>query len=98
MKLDLKILLTLNAIWIPAVLLLAACTPEEIAERERRTIESNNQSTKLVATVDGCTVYRVYDSEKANYPYFAKCDGKAVGTFETHTSGKTKKDTFTLGE
>ena len=77
-------------------------TQEQIEQQAVEKVVSNSQESKLVAVIAGCQVWRVKDSEMSREPYFAKCDGKAVGVHEEHSqqSGKTRTTEITtsIGE
>ena len=77
-------------------------TPEQIEQQAVEKVVNNSQESKLIAVVAGCQVWRVKDSEYSREPYFAKCDGKAVGAHEEHSrqSGKTSTTEITtsIGE
>lgn len=77
-------------------------TPEQIEQQAVAKVVSNSTESTLIAVVAGCQVWRVKDSEYNREPYFAKCDGKAVGAHEEHSrqSGKTSTTEITtsIGE
>jgi hypothetical protein len=51
-------------------------------------VSANGAKSELIATVDGCRVWRLYDG---HYVYFARCpEGSATTTWnETKSNGKT---------
>lgn len=84
------------------LLMLSACapaTPEQIEAEESARIEDNSGRSRLVAVVDGCRIWEVYnDKVSSPNPFFARCPEGAASTFETHKSGKTRVETFTVGK
>lgn len=89
---------------IAAVGILAGCEPKTPEQRQKeidQRVERNNGRTKLLAIVDGCRIWEVYNEDGTN-PFFARCPEGSADTFESHTvkEGKhTKKQTnFTMGD
>ncbi len=73
----------MKKIIILAILFAASCR-----ERAMETVRSNNSAVKveLLFEVDGCKVYRFWDS---GYKYFTKCNGSVQ--WDEHTgSGKNR--------
>lgn len=61
---------------------------------------SNADRSRLIATVDGCRVWEVYNNEGSN-PFLARCPEGAADTFESHKEGgkvKHTETTVTLGD
>lgn len=75
-----------------------ALTAEEKEAQQNATIERNNEKTELIAIVDGCRIWRVYN-ENGDDPFFARCPEGAADTFEQHRMSKRQtKTTVTLGD
>jgi hypothetical protein len=84
---------------ILAALLVGVTACEAPTDEETRA--NNERHSRLVAVIDGCRIFRVYDSDTSEHPYFARCPEGAADTVEQHTTGgknpKTKT-TVTLGD
>lgn len=79
---------------------LSACEPSTPEKRQRETeqrVERNNNRTRLIATVDGCRIWEVYNEDGTN-PFFARCPEGSADTFNEYRSNKQTKQTFTLGD
>lgn len=83
-------LMLLAVVLVPLLAGCEASTPEEVQA-------SNAKRSRLIAVVDGCRIWEVYNNSGLN-PFLARCPEGAADTFEEHLSGKTKKRTFVLGE
>jgi hypothetical protein len=91
---DKRSALVIGAMLIAAIVTGCAAATEE---EKQATIERNNEKTRLIAIVDGCRIWAVYN-ESGEDPFFARCPEGAADTFEQHISNKQTKTTVTLGD
>ncbi len=95
-------LLVVIAMVLLGALFVVACadlTEEQKQQETEKRVERNNGKTRLLAIVDGCRIWEVYNEDGTN-PFFARCPEGAVDTFESHKGGYKNRDTiknFTLG-
>lgn len=79
-----------------AAVALTACYDPTTTEQQQA---YNADRSRLIATVDGCRVWEVYNNEGSN-PFLARCPEGAADTFESHKEGgkvKHTETTVTLG-
>ena len=81
-----KVFLTTLAVWTVVLLILASCTPETEEKKVERAFENGGKST-LIAIIEGCKIYEVYNNQGTN-PFFALCPNGPAPAFSQRISGK----------
>lgn len=82
-----------------ALLALAGCE-DETPEQKQARAENNGTKSRVIAVVDGCRIWEVYNDQGHN-PFFARCPEGSETTFEQWSTGgktPTTKRVQTLGD
>jgi hypothetical protein len=80
-----------------ALLVLAGCEFNPISIE---VASENGRNSRIIAEVDGCRIWEVYNSDGHN-PFFARCPEGAATSYEQYQGGNKNQQTFreqTLGD
>lgn len=83
--------IALSGIAAVSLLALASCGQDPM----KAETSPNGATAYLIATVDGCRLWRVWDGHDV---YFARCPEGAVTTKYERQQGKTTVSQFTVGD